>query len=358
MKTAAPRWICLQLTQACNLRCAMCYEWGTIGVHKQAVRPAVLGYDVVAKIVHELAPYRPHVDLFGGEPLSYPRIDDVVRLIKAHGSTVDLTTNGTRLADHAEALADAPVDRIWVSLDGPEAVNDGQRGAGSFADVMRGQAALVRARAGRPVPRLGFTCTVTAANHAVLEATFLDAVDRTGVDMLSIEYQSFVTPAQLDAYQTLLTGRFGVGEVRYARGLVGAPADFAAIDFDGVAAQIARIRAVWEAEGKTVLTKPRVTTGANTRAHFEARFADMADHHARCVFPWIYAEVAASGDVTPCHTFYDLSFGNVNRESLLDIWRSPRFEDARAYWKDHLLPVCHACCLYHTDPVPVSRRTA
>src|SRR5262249_54382186 len=124
MRTAAPRWVCLQLLQACNLRCSMCYEWGELGVHKQAVRPAMLSLPVVERMVRDLAPHRPHYDLFGGEPLYYPRIAEVVRLIKGAGSNIDIVTNGTRLATHAGLIADAPVDRLWMSVDGPEAIND------------------------------------------------------------------------------------------------------------------------------------------------------------------------------------------------------------------------------------------
>jgi radical SAM protein with 4Fe4S-binding SPASM domain len=357
MRTAAPKWVCLQLLQACNLRCSMCYEWGTIGVHQHAVRPATLALDVIERLVRELAPHRPHYDLFGGEPLYHPNIGEVVRLIKERGSTLEMVTNGTRLAVHAAMLADAQVERLWISLDGPPVVNDRQRGEGSFADAIDGQAALVAARGDRPFPRVGFTFTVTALNHAYLEETFLHSIDRRSVDMLSIEYQSYLRPDQLRAYQELLRDRFATREVGFARAFLHPPADFAAIDADAVARQIETIRSVYQAEGKPVLTKPRVTTADNTRAHFSGRFDAMADYHPRCFFPWLYAEVAASGDVTPCHTFYDLTFGNVNQQSLLEIWHSDRFEDARAYWREHLLPVCHACCLYHTDLVPMARRT-
>jgi radical SAM protein with 4Fe4S-binding SPASM domain len=249
------------------------------------------------------------------------------------------------------------VDRLWVSLDGPPAVNDDQRGAGTFADVVAGLTAVdaARTRLGTRKTQLGVTFAVTPENHGVIAETFLEAIDRSLIDNVSIEYQTYLRPDQLRAYEALLHDRFGVDDVRFAQGMVRAQGSFAGIDAARVAAQIERVRDAYQAAGKGVVTRPRVTTEDNTRAHFDGRFDAMRDHHDRCYFPWMYAEVSSSGGVTPCHTFYDLTFGNVNDQPLLEIWRSERFEDARRRFREGLLPVCHACCLYHTDPIPITR---
>lgn len=60
--------------------------------------------------------------LTGGEPLVRRGIDDLVRSLSRHLRTGDLdeltlTTNGSQLAKHAEALAAAGVRRVNVSLD-------------------------------------------------------------------------------------------------------------------------------------------------------------------------------------------------------------------------------------------------
>ena len=352
MKTPAPRWVCLQLLQACNLRCTMCYEWGETGAYFQAGKSPVLGLDVIERIVAELSPYRPHYDLFGGEPLLHPRIDRVLEAIKQAGSTVYVVTNGTTLEEHAELLAAAPVDLVWISVDGPEAINDRQRGAGTFARIARGAEALhaARARRGGRLPGLGASLAVTPLNHASIEETFLRAVDRRLFEHASIEYQSFITPGQLQEYGHILSDRFGRHGVKHAAAFARDPAALASIDAAEVERQIQSVRAAWTAEGKRVLTKPLTTTAASTRAYFEGRIEGLADYHPRCAFPWLYAEVSAEGDVTPCHAFYDLTFGNVNDRPLLDIWRSEQFDLARAFFRERLMPVCAACCLYHTRP--------
>ena len=76
----------------------------------------------------------------------------------------------------------------------------------------------------------------------------------------------------------------------------------------------------------------------------------MTDWQNRCLFPWIYAEIAASGNVTVCHTFYDLVVGNVNKESLLDIWKSDTLKKIRSHVRKELFPVCTACSRFYADP--------
>jgi MoaA/NifB/PqqE/SkfB family radical SAM enzyme len=43
-----PQWITLQLIDACNLRCKMCYEWGENGSY-HARKSTLLKLDVVRK---------------------------------------------------------------------------------------------------------------------------------------------------------------------------------------------------------------------------------------------------------------------------------------------------------------------
>ncbi len=78
----------------------------------------------------------------------------------------------------------------------------------------------------------------------------------------------------------------------------------------------------------------------------------------RCSFPWISTEVSARGDVTSCHAFYDLTLGNVNQQSLGEIWRGRAYERYRGYLRRHLLPICQACCLFYNEKPPAAERPA
>ena len=121
----------ISVTDRCDLRCRYCMA------EKMQFLPRneVLSLEEIALLADMfVARGIRRIRLTGGEPLVRRDIGDLVRRIGRHiGSGLDeltLTTNGTRLADHADMLADAGVRRINVSLD----TRDPER----FAHVTRG----------------------------------------------------------------------------------------------------------------------------------------------------------------------------------------------------------------------------
>jgi len=72
--------------------------------------------------------------LEGGEPLLWRNgphsIQDVIKSARQIFPSVCMTTNGTMPWGHL------PLDRVWVSLDGPEEANDSLRGKGVFRNVL------------------------------------------------------------------------------------------------------------------------------------------------------------------------------------------------------------------------------
>ncbi len=151
---AAPSWVVLQLVEGCNLRCTMCYEWGEAGAYHHRAETS-LDLEVALRVIRECLPRRPYFELFGGEPLLHPGIWDVLRTIREGGCEVAFPTNGTLLEANVERLVDAQPTRVWVSLDGPERVNDAQRGNGVFRRVQRGLDAVVDARIAKRPRRPG-----------------------------------------------------------------------------------------------------------------------------------------------------------------------------------------------------------
>jgi cyclic pyranopterin phosphate synthase len=83
-------------------------------------RGELLSYEEIARVVHAVAPLGIRtVRLTGGEPLVRSRLDELVRQLAAVPGIegIALTTNGLLLAEQAEALKRAGLDRLNVSLD-------------------------------------------------------------------------------------------------------------------------------------------------------------------------------------------------------------------------------------------------
>ncbi len=107
----------VSVTDRCNLRCQYCmpeeeYVW--------LPRKDLLTFEETAMVVGiftELGVDK--VRLTGGEPLLRKDLPALVRLLARNPRIKDLamTTNGVSLREHAQALYDAGLDRVTVSLD-------------------------------------------------------------------------------------------------------------------------------------------------------------------------------------------------------------------------------------------------
>ena len=288
----------------------------------------------------------------------YPKIEDVLFAIQRAGSKVHLPTNGTLLAKHADLLVESGVDRIWVSLDGPEAINDQQRGAGVFRRAINGIQAVhaARARKRAAAPHIGIGTVITPLNYRYLEQFFFEAIDIGLLDCISLELQAYLTQQDHADYERVLESQFNVSAAPIARGFVAEAGQFAEMDFGLIASQVARIAAYCEQQGLYLNTYPKVMSEDNIRKYFSAQWFSMSHVKTRCSFPFLSTEVNARGDVTSCHAFYDLTLGNVNQQSIGEIWRGERYERYRRYLRRHLFPICQACCLFYNEKPPVLER--
>ena len=356
--TSLPKWVFLQLLEHCNLRCRMCYEWGDNGPYRDKKILRRLDIDIVERVIHECRPAQPYYELYGGEPLLYPHIEKVLRAIKSAGSKVQLATNGTLLANHAELLVESSSDKIWVSLDGPQEINDRQRGDGVFSQAVDGidRVHALRAQRGVAYPLIGISVVVTPFNHRSLETFFSQALDLGKLDCVSLELQAYLTEQNHHDYEHVLQREFGVAAAPMARGFVNDPAIFADMDFALLARQIASIAARCQEGGLYLNTYPKVMSEDNIRKYFSADWFSMSRVKKRCSFPWISTEISARGDVTSCHAFYDLSLGNVYTSSIVEIWRGERYTRYRNYLRKSLLPICQSCCLFYNEKPPGSEQ--
>ncbi len=133
-------YVRISVTDRCDLRCRYCMAERMQFLPRSQVLTleeiALLADLFVARGVRKIR-------LTGGEPLVRRDLVDLARRIGRHlGAGLDeltLTTNGTRLAAHADALHDAGVRRINVSLDSlsPDRFAHLTRG-GDIAQVLAG----------------------------------------------------------------------------------------------------------------------------------------------------------------------------------------------------------------------------
>ncbi len=111
------KYLRLSVTDLCNCRCVYCM--GENGVPRLP-HSAILSFEEIEEIVCAAVSLGvTKVRLTGGEPLVRRGIDELVRRLRGIEGVEELamTTNGARLAEYAEALKEAGLDRLNVSLD-------------------------------------------------------------------------------------------------------------------------------------------------------------------------------------------------------------------------------------------------
>ena len=141
----------ISVTDRCNFRCGYCMPKAVFGPgHPWLPHQALLSFEEITRLARAFAAHGVRkLRLTGGEPLLRKGLPELVAQLAAlrtpDGQPLELTltTNGSLLARHAQALKDAGLHRVTVSLDslddaGFRALND----AGvPLAQVLHGIAA-------------------------------------------------------------------------------------------------------------------------------------------------------------------------------------------------------------------------
>jgi cyclic pyranopterin phosphate synthase len=180
----AIRYLRVSVTDRCDLRCRYCMAEEMTFLPRREL----LALEEIALIAERfVARGVTKIRLTGGEPLvRRDALDLVRRLGRSVGQGLNeltLTTNGTRLATHAAALAQAGVRRINVSLDSrdPEVFRHITR-HGDVAQVLNGIAA---ARAAGLTVKINMVA-MKGLNDAEIPA-MLDWTSAQGIDLTLIE---------------------------------------------------------------------------------------------------------------------------------------------------------------------------
>ncbi|MES2988956.1 MAG: GTP 3',8-cyclase MoaA [Pseudomonadota bacterium] len=174
----------ISVTDRCDLRCRYCMSENMTFLP----RDALLRLEEIALIAERfIARGVRKIRLTGGEPLvRRDAIDLARRLGRQIGQGLDeltLTTNGTRLAEHAEALFDAGVRRVNVSLDSRDP--DIFRHITRTGDVSKVLAGIAAAQAAGLRVKIN-TVALKGLNHAEI-APMLAWCAEQGLDITLIE---------------------------------------------------------------------------------------------------------------------------------------------------------------------------
>ena len=328
----------IEPTTTCNLDCVMCVRnvW-----HE---RIGIMPLDRFAALMEQVrafdAPPRIHLSGYG-EPTSHPHFLELVRLAKATGAQVEMTTNGT-LLDRAvlEELLDLDLDRLVVSVDGTSPARyESIRGRASFERLiaslmwLKGRRIQRRGRHGNPQLVLAFVAM--RDNMADLEDLPRLACQ---VGAWNIVVSNVVPHSAQMEEQILYRRALTACTYRASRWV---PAmSLPKLDLDG--GTLSPVMGVFQSRASLAL----LGSSLNARNDY-CQFAQEG-----------YAAVRWDGEVSPClsllhdHPEYirgrrkqvtHLSFGNVFEQPLRSLWESPEYAQFRARLRAFHFSPCTTC---------------
>lgn len=140
----------ISVTDKCNFRCPYCMPAEIFGEKYEFLkREKLLTFEEITRLTRILVRLgAAKIRLTGGEPLVRREIDKLVAMLAALDGVDDMamTTNAVFLPDHAQALRDAGLRRITISLDSLDDAVFRQMngGRGGVDDVLRGLEAAER----------------------------------------------------------------------------------------------------------------------------------------------------------------------------------------------------------------------
>ncbi len=110
----------ISVTDRCNFRCVYCMPKEIFGAdYPYLRRDEILAFEEIARLARIFTAHGVRkVRLTGGEPLVRKDLHRLVKMLaEIPGLELTLTTNGALLAKQAQALKDAGLNRVTVSLD-------------------------------------------------------------------------------------------------------------------------------------------------------------------------------------------------------------------------------------------------
>jgi len=345
---AAPTTVILRLTHRCNQRCVQCGLWGENGALKD-MGPNSLNNELSTRqfvsVIERIAPARPFISFFGGEPTLRGDLGQLVAAASSHGMLTTMNTNGLLLSEHAAEIVRAGLGFCKVSLDGPKDVNDRiRRGSDSYEKTVAGVRELLRERERQksPTPIVQICSTVTNENQYDL-IEIAQIADRLGVDLFALLFGIFTTEELVHRTNVRMKELLGV-ESTYWPGFV---MDRSAMDIDAIRTQVEAIkRRNWRFKYKQYPDDTRVFD-------IDTHYNRPNEVHGRglCIVPWFRMQVMPNGDVALCEDTPDYIAGNILEQDPLDIWNGERYQTFRQTILDEgIFPVCARCSALYEIP--------
>ena len=322
-----PLRLWVELTSFCNLKCPMCTS--------KDIPDEKVGYmkwDLYKKIIDEAKGFVYDINLFmGGESLFHKRLPEMIAYAKANGIRTRLSTNATVLTkDKREALLDAGLDFIIFSFDGYEKeVYEKIRVNANFEKTLGNIREFLeeKKRRGSRKPYVVFQVIEFAGNPPSLQIPLNPPLLKGEIRVLP----PLVKGGKGGFEHGVSDENKDKNRKAFLKSLEGLPID------------------------KFSFISPH-TFGGKIPQDDRKGFRSKGVRYVPCTFLWYSMSVRWDGMAVPCCVDLagDMPVGDLNKESLLDVWNGPMLDDMRdkiASGRYQEISLCSRCDILWKEQV-------
>ncbi len=328
------RLVVLITTRRCNLSCDMCMQ--DRDAHKKEDKNR-LEMDHYNRILEDVRPWAPAIQLTGGEPLLYKDIVPLLEAVKKRNLFCIINTNGTMLRKYAADIVKLRIEKVSVSIEGGPAVHNRIcHSNNAYESAISGIQTLAeeKKRQNSIYPFIDVKSVLTPANTGELEPV-LRLYDTGWIQMIAFLHMWFVHASQVEAHKTLNTG------IDYY-----SPPHIKIFKKDELKIAMSHVRELQKKYSKY----PFVVFPEIPDRQMDDYYSDPVKvlHREKCIYPYETVRIFPGGDVAPCPEGMGAraSLGNIHDKSIIEIVRGEKareflkkLDDSGGVW-----PICTRCC--------------
>lgn len=350
--TDLPEEIGIQLTNRCNLCCKHCFEWSEDhkGYNRNYDAKTIgkeLPIEIIEKVLRETDKIKSNLFLWGGEPLVYKKWEELIALLEKYKRWTVLCTNGINITEKIDSILKISENlAILTSIEGFEDANDKIRGKGSFQNAMDGINTILNLqKEGIYLGKQSVHCTIN--NYNVFRLfEFVEYMESLGIDTLYICFPWYITKTLANKMDMYYKNNF---PLQYQKDKTNSWYSFgfhiAEENINVLLEQMEKInKRSWNIRvryqpGIEICEAEAFARGENIVVQKKHQCLAMRDR----------IDILTTGEVSSCKLFNEFTVGNLQNESLAEIWHGEKYEKFRVTVDKELMPICSRCILLYLN---------
>lgn len=321
-----PLHINIDLTYSCNARCDFCYNQT---IDRQFVMFPV---EAIKKILAELPRKDCHLFLSGGEPFLHPDIFEIIYLIKKAGHSCGLVTNTTLLNEEKiKKLIDLKLDYIFISLHGNKEKHENiTKIKNSFDKVIETLKTFKKLDSDNHC-KLHINSVITK-NNLNLYLKLINDIAIYSPNTFRLAHPTFNFKEEIESFQ-ILNNQFFDGKIKPNTYLI----EELALNNGEINVFVNQVKKI-RTNKMDIFFKPELS-----KSEINQWYSKQNKIKRECFFIYSSLSIDPKGDVYPC-PFLKYKLGNVNEDSLANIWNNLKYKRLRKVINKYFPEICRRCC--------------